>query len=260
MIGSTFEDYYHSKLASLKKADALLAISEHSRKEAINLFKFSPDHITNISAAIDPMFRQIHYRAEESKAILSKYDIGKPFVLYVPGGFDPRKNFSNLMDAYAKLPASIRETHQLVIGSNVQPMMREELTKKAASFGLSHSELILTGYVPDDELIALYNLCELHVFPSLYEGFGLPALEAMACGAPSIGSNSSSLPEVIGRPDALFDPLSVDSIHRKLFTALTEPDFRGSLRAHALMHAKKFSWERSAALALEKLEYEFAHS
>lgn len=249
-----FRRYYESKILSLREADLLLSISEHSKSDAIEHLGIDESRIVNISAGIDAVFRPT--QIENPEALLARYgiDTNTPFVLYVPGGFDPRKNFSNLFDAFSRLP---RGEHQLVIASNVRQHERDALYSLARKSGMQDSDLILTGYVPEGDLIALYNLCRIHVFPSLYEGFGLPALEAMACGAPSIGSNSSSLPEVIGRRDALFDPHSAESISEKMRQALIDNEFRESLHQHAISHARTFSWRKSAEHALDAIELRF---
>jgi glycosyltransferase involved in cell wall biosynthesis len=246
-----FQRYYDSKIRSLREADLLLAISEHSKEDAIEHLGIDASRIVNISAGIDGEFRPLG--VDDHDALLARYGIriSTPFVLYVPGGFDPRKNFQNLFDAFSRLP---RGEHQLVIASNVRQHEREALFELAGRFGLSNTDLILTGYVPERDLISLYNLCRIHVFPSLYEGFGLPALEAMACGAPSIGSNTSSLPEVMGRVDALFDPRSAESIAVKMQQALTDEAFRLSLHQHAIAHARTFVWAKSAERALDAIE------
>lgn len=247
-----FRRYYDSKIRSLREADLLLSISEHSKRDAVEYLGIDACKIVNISAGIDAGFRPTEIG--EPDAILSRYGIttSTPFVLYVPGGFDPRKNFDKLFDAFSRLP---RGDQQLVIASNVRQHEREAIRSVASKFGLSESDLIMTGYVPEPDLIALYNLCRINIFPSLYEGFGLPALEGMACGAPSIGSNTSSMPEVIGRADALFDPHSADSIAEKMQLALTDEMFRESLHRHAIAHARTFSWTKSAGLALDAIEH-----
>ncbi|MCX5539972.1 glycosyltransferase family 1 protein [Paraburkholderia sp. CNPSo 3076] len=252
-----YREFYMSKLAALKRSDFMLAISDYSRREAIAELDIPEEHVVSISAAISSDFAPVTLDAESANQLLAKYDITSPFVLYVPGGFDPRKNFDRLIDAYAALPAQLRANLQLVIGSKLPDGMRQVLTDKAASAGLTERELRLTDYLSEDDLVALYGLCRLSVFPSLYEGFGLPALEAMACGAPVIASQTSSLPEVIGREDALFDPLSVPDMTRELMRALTDKQFLAGLRKHCLEFAKNFSWERSAVLALDGLEAAF---
>jgi glycosyltransferase involved in cell wall biosynthesis/predicted SAM-dependent methyltransferase len=124
----------------------------------------------------------------------------------------------------------------------------------ASAAGLKYDEICFTGYVTDEVLVQLYNLCELYVFPSWHEGFGLPALEAMACGAPVIGANTSSLPEVIGLEAALFDPLDVGAIAAKMVEALENDAFRAKLREHGLQQAQRFSWDESAKRAIAAWE------
>lgn len=252
-----YRRFYLRKLDELKKADYLLAISDHSRSEAIDLLKIPADRVINISAAIGSIFEPAKIDSETAQALLARYGIDLPFLLYVPGGFDPRKNFDRLIEAFANLPSELRSGMQLVLGSKVPAGMSEALYAKAKSVGLEPRHLVFTGYMPDEELIAMYGLCRLSVFPSLHEGFGLPVLEAMACGAPVVGSNTTSLPEVIGYPDALFDPLSVDDMIRVMQHALTDEGFLNALRKHCLEHVRQFSWERSASLALDGLEAKF---
>lgn len=131
------------------------------------------------------------------------------------GGIDYRKNIEGLIRAYARLPLQTRKDHQLAIVCSIRDVDRWRLVELAKEHGIDEKDLILTGFVSDEDLLALYNLCKIFVFPSWHEGFGLPALEAMACGRAVIGSNCSSLPEVIGRSDALFDPKNDESIAKK---------------------------------------------
>ncbi len=257
LVDPVYREQYLRKLEALKRSDLLLAISEHSRKEAIELLGFASEKVVNITAAIEDTFQPQSYTAVAKNNLYKRYNISKPFVLYVPGGFDPRKNFDRLIEAFAQLPADLRENYQLVIASKLPDGVREDFTNKSLQAGLGAEELLLTGYVSDNDLIGLYNLCKLFVFPSLHEGFGLPALEAMACGAPVIGSNTTSIPGVLNREDALFDPLSVTSIANMLYKGLTDTDFEHSLRQHALLQAKKFSWENSARLAIDAFELLF---
>lgn len=246
-------EYYHKKINSLQKADMLLAISEASKKENENVLHISPNIVTNISTAVDETFAPANISVDEKNTLFSKYGITKKMVMYAPGGFDIRKNFENLIIAYSKLSNEIRDTHQLVIVSKVQEGDRYNLENIAKNAGLKNEELIITGYVSDDELIAFYSTCTLFVFPSLHEGFGLPALEAMACGAAVIGSNTTSVPEVIGYEKALFDPKSVNSISAKIREALEDEMFLKELQAHSLVQAKRFSWDQSAKRAIETM-------
>uniref|UniRef100_UPI00374CCA17 glycosyltransferase n=1 Tax=Undibacterium sp. TaxID=1914977 RepID=UPI00374CCA17 len=173
------------------------------------------------------------------------------------GGIDLRKNIEALIRSYASLPPVLRQQHQLAIVCSVQPTDRERLEKLARQSGLAKDDVILTGFVPDEDLPVLYNACELFVFPSWHEGFGLPALEAMACGAPVIAANTSSLPEVIGREDALFDPHSETAIAAKMHQALTDRSWSDDLRLHGLRQAKMFSWNASAKRAIAAFEQQF---
>lgn len=250
---------YLKKIESLKKADLLLAISESSREEGIVHLGARDSQAINISAATNPEFRPITLTLEEESALLSRLGIERPIVLYAPGGCDQRKNFDRLIAAYAALPESIRATHQLVIVSKLAPEKSLLLINLRDQYGLSQDELILPGYVTDTDLIALYSIAKLFVFPSLHEGFGLPVLEAMACGAPTIGSNRTSIPEVIGWSEALFDPFSSIAISEKMETALCDKSFRNQLRARGMAQIKNFTWKncaRKALLALETLQKE----
>ncbi|CAN5642821.1 glycosyltransferase family 1 protein [soil metagenome] len=252
-----YRAYYQRKLEQLKRADLLLAISSYSRQEAISELKLPATRVVDISAAIDESFVPQQFEPEAAANLKAKYGIKGEFVLYVPGGFDPRKNFEVLIEAWSKLSPRLRKTHQLVIGSKAPEGIREHLAATAKRFGLRPADLILTGYVPDAELMGLYSLCKLYVFPSLHEGFGLPALEAMACGAPVIASNATSIPEVVGRQDALFDPRSAQDMSALMQKALTDVAFLDSLKTHSRTQAAKFSWARSAQVALDAMELKF---
>ncbi|WP_297839799.1 glycosyltransferase family 1 protein [Pseudomonas sp.] len=248
------QDYYYRKIDWLKNADALLAISDSSRQEAVTFLNIDRAKIANISAAIGDQFVPNPVDLVKSTAILDRLGIRTEFILYAPGGFDPRKNFGRLLDAYSTLPAALKSKHQLVIASKLHPQQRTELLVLAEKYGVSSTELVLTGYVNDSDLIALYSLTRLFVFPSTHEGFGLPVLEAMACGAAVIGSNCSSVPEVIGFEEALFDPLSTQSIAAKMIEALDDESYRARLIANAAEQSTKFSWDESAKKAIAALE------
>lgn len=245
--------WYYRKLESLKNANILLSISEYSRQEALSALNLPGERIVNISAAIDSHFQPVTLNPTQTQTLQVRYGLSRPFVLYT-GGIDYRKNIEGLIQAYAQLPAEMRRAHQLAIVCSVSPEDKTRLSTLGQSKGLASDEIVFTGYVPDEDLVLLYNLCHLFVFPSLYEGFGLPALEAMACGAAVIASDSSSIPEVIGRQDALFDPTDPASITQALYHALTDEEFRQSLRDHAPKQAAKFSWQASAQRALEAFE------
>lgn len=248
------QDYYYRKIDWLKQADTLLAISDSSRQEAVTYLEIDRAKIANISAAIGDQFVPDEVDLTKSSATLERLGIESEFLLYAPGGFDPRKNFARLLEAYSALPTSLKDKHQLVIASKLHPQQRAELLVLAEKYGVKSSQLVLTGYVNDNDLIALYSLTELFVFPSTHEGFGLPVLEAMACGAAVIGSSCSSVPEVIGFTEALFDPFSVKSITEKMTEALEDENYRARLIANAAEQSTKFSWDESAKKAIAALE------
>ena len=247
------KNWYHRKLESLKKAELLLAISENSRQEAIDTLNIDSSKVINISSAIDDHFQPISLNVEKIRSLKKKYGIDRRFVMYT-GGIDYRKNIEGLIQGYAKLPYELRVNYQLAIVCSIKPDEKDNLAKIAKKYGLQKQDLVLTGYVTDEDLAALYNLCDLFVFPSLYEGFGLPVLEAMACGAPVIGSNTSSIPEVVGRQDALFNPNITEDITQAIYAVLTNPELEKSLRTHGIQQSTKFSWSKSADLAIEAFE------
>ncbi|MHB1646865.1 MAG: glycosyltransferase [bacterium] len=246
--------WYYRKIQSFKNSNFFLSISEYSKKEAIDNLGIAQENIVNISAAVDENFKPVVYSEEQRNSILSRYNISKPFIMYSPGGFEERKNIKKLIEAYSLISPNIKKEHQLIITGKINGEIKNDLNVYAKKFSIDNRDLIFTGYVQDDDLIALYNICKLFVCPSLHEGFGLPPLEAMACGAPAIGSNCTSIPEVIGRQDALFDPFSAESISDKISEVLTHEGFLNSLKEHALKQAKKFSWDESAKKSVESFE------
>ncbi|MBB3102473.1 glycosyltransferase [Azomonas macrocytogenes] len=246
-------EWYENKIGHLRRADLLLAISESSRQEGIRYLGFSEAQVVNISTAADAHFHKQPITSERQASVLQRYGFEQPFVMYT-GGIDHRKNIEGLVRAYARLPAHLRNNHQLAIVCSIRPEDRIRLEALAKQHGLQRKELVLTGFVSEEDLVTLYNLCKIFVFPSWHEGFGLPALEAMACGRAVIAANASSLPEVIGCDEALFDPLDDDSIARKLEQVLTDEDFRQTLEQRGIEQAKNFSWDKSAKLAIDALE------
>lgn len=247
------ERWYETRLDSMRRADLLLSISESSRQEGLRYLDFAPDACVNISTAADPHFQPMQISAARESDLRERLGIKAAFLMYT-GGIDHRKNIEGLIRAYALLPRSLRALHQLAIVCSIQPHNRSELEKLAREHGLERGELVLTGYVSEKDLISLYNLCTAFVFPSWHEGFGLPALEAMSCGRAVVAANTSSLPEVVGRADALFDPRDDDAIAAKLEQVLGDTVFRAELERHGPVQARNFSWDLSAQRALGAME------
>jgi len=248
-----YAQHYQRKVESLKRADYLLAISNSAALEARVTLGISDDVLVAIDAGCSSGFSQKVISDVERSAILSNWGISKPFIFY-SGGDEPRKNIHRFIKACGMLSGSIKEQYQVVILGRI-PEDRVQLLKEfSEAHGLKSDSLRFISYVSDSVLIDLYRLCHLFVFPSLHEGFGLPALEAMSCGAPVIGSNTTSLPEVVACEEALFDPNDEVAISRKIEQVLNDDDFREKLRESGLIQAKRFSWEKSAKRALSVLE------
>ena len=245
-------NWYNNKVEQLKQADLLLSISDASRQEAIDVIGFPKKRIVNISTAADQQFRPLAISSDQT-AIGHRLGLVKPFLMY-SSATDWRKNHLRLIDAYSKLPAKTRANHQLAFVGVRKHQDKLDFEKFAKKCGLAKGELVIIGYVPDNEINLLYNLCKLFVFPSWHEGFGLPALEAMQCGRAVIGSNRSSIPEVIGRADALFDPYDAQSIAKKIEEVLDNDTFRAELERYSLVQSKKFSWDTTAIKAIGAME------
>ena len=243
--------YYFSKINYLKQADFYFAISHSSQNEAIDHLNIEKSKIINIKSAVDDIFKpQILPNYKKSK-LLYKYNIKDKFIFYVPGGFDYRKNFKTLIEAYSILPDNIKNEYQLLIGSKVTQQQKEHIHKLAKESALVKSQVILSGYIPDSDLIHLYSQASLFVFPSLHEGFGLPLLEAMSCKTAVIGSNTSSIPEVIQNKDQLFNPNNPQEIADLIQQILSNTNQQKSYATLSYQNSKNFSWHHSANILLD---------
>jgi len=248
-----YEQWYMDKLANVRRADLLLAISASSRLEGIDFLGFNPDQVVNISCAVDDRFKKIQLTANDEAALRQRYGLSRPFVLYT-SGMDFRKNNEGLIRAFALLPPRIRNSYQLAIVCSANASSKEALRNLAQECGLAADDLVLSGYVSDAEAVQFYNLCSAFVFPSKHEGFGLPVLEAMACGAPVIAADNSSLPEIIGRVDAQFSAGNDKSIAEAIQKVLVDETYRTSLKRNSSERAKLYTWDRTARTALNALQ------
>ncbi len=244
--------HYFDKFHHLKRAAALLSISEFSAKEVAEFIPNYKGVVQNINGGVDSRFRRVARTASWVDP-RPKYGIEGRFILYT-ASFDARKNQGGLIKAYAQLPVALRKRYPLIFVGDSSKEKFSQLLQLGYAHGLGQGEIRFLGRVPDADLVDLYNLCDLFVFPPLREGLGLPVLEAMACGAPVIGSATTAVREVVGRDDATFDPADVSSISAKLAHVLTDDRFRQELREHGAAHVKRYTWEASAASANNVLE------
>jgi glycosyltransferase involved in cell wall biosynthesis len=254
-----FRKWYLSRLAWLKKADVLLAISESTRRDAIDRLGLAPDRVVNISGGLPSAFKVLRPNQEELAGARHRAGLTRPFVMYT-GGDDYRKNIAGAIFGFAALPDETRAAHQLAVVCDISPERCKKYKKQCQYLGLREDEVVFTGYVSDEDLSALLQNCAAFIFPSLYEGFGLPLLEAMASGAPVIGGDNSSLKEIIGRADAMFDAGSSTSIAGALNRVLTDKNFADDLRRFGLARAGEFTYEKSAAIALEAFDEALARA
>ncbi len=241
--------WYLDKVDSLRRCDLLLAISSSSMLEAELHLGARASRVVNISTAADDMF--VRAQVDETAALEFRAQLGiaRPYLMH-SGNVEPRKNFDGLIRAYGLVAPVLRRRYQLVLVGRLTAKGRRQLEAVALEAGLELTEMVLAGHVSDEELVFLYSGCHLFVYPSLHEGFGLPALEAMHFGVPTIGSNTTSIPEVIGRSDATFDPSSEKAISQLIQRALTDVPFRESLAQHAKEQSARFSWDATARNAL----------
>lgn len=235
------------------KADAWLTISDYSAREGVDLLSLDPEKIYNASEGADDFFHSEVVSDQDQQSLRDQYSIQDNFLLYV-GGFDPRKNIPLSIKAYGRLTPEIQNRCQFVIAGGLTPSIKKSLESVIMDVGIRKDRIVFTGFIDDKTLRSLYCLSTAFVFPTLAEGFGLPALEAMNCGTAVICSGCSSLLEVVNNPDAYFDPKSIESMSQKMEQVIVDPAFREDLARKGKDQAKRFSWADSAEHALEFLE------
>jgi glycosyltransferase involved in cell wall biosynthesis len=231
----------------MKKIDLLISISENTKKDAHFILNIKT-RIEAIPLAAD---RKIFYRAskESVKKIKKKYNISRRYILSVCT-LEPRKNLESLLRAFEKIKD--RGKYQLVL-VGMTGWIGSDFFENLSDRDIMN-DIVFTGYVPNRDLAPLYTGSDLFVFPSLYEGFGLPVLEAMQCGCPVITSNCSSLPEVIGDAGIMIDPTDIAALTRSVEKVLSNPAVRNDMKMKGLDRSKLFSWEKAARSMLDDLK------
>jgi glycosyltransferase involved in cell wall biosynthesis len=233
---------------ALKRAKAIVAVSESTREDITRIFGISDVHRISVSYnAVDPKLTTPVTEAECS-TVRERYQIGYPFLLYA-GSAKPHKNLNRLVEAFSALKTELAKTRRgadlklIIIGDDISE--NPELRRAVFRSGVQQDVRFL-GFVPIDALRVLYAMAEVFVFPSLYEGFGLPPLEAMSQGAPVVTSNTSSLPEVVGDAAVLVNPENSFEMMRAIERVLSDPELRDALRRRGRERVRDFSWKRSA--------------
>ena len=233
---------WKNNMAGLKKADIILTISEFSRDEIIKYLNYPEERIHIVSAAVDHNL----YQKRRDKTILSKLNLplDQKYILYV-GSETPRQNLTFLLKAFNKLKKKLPNIKLLKIGDPQSYGARKQFLNSINDMGLQN-DVIFIGYVLEEELPKWYNASDILVYPCLYAGFGLPPLEAMACGTPVITSNTSSLPEVVDDAGIMVDPYDVDSLYLNMYKLLTNPELHADLMKKGIKRAQLFNWDKSA--------------
>lgn len=242
-----------------RRANRLLTVSQDARAQLAEVFRLRESEIDVVSEGPDPCFRPLDLPAN-SEAIFERYHLpsGVPLIVYV-GGISPHKNLNGLLRAAAQVTDS--PWHLVLVGDYAGDSFwgcYQEVLDLAKSLGLA-DRVTFTGYVPDADLLLIYNLATMLVLPSMSEGFGLPVIEAMACGLPVAVSNRNSLPEIIGDAGLLFDPLSTTEMAAAIGRLLSDEPLRRALREQGLKRAESFSWKAGARKLVTILEEVASH-
>lgn len=255
LISLIFSEHYkHNKLRpiydwlwtqSVRRAEAIIAVSENTKKDIVNYLGIPEEKIRVIYEAADPFFSPL--TEEEVQPFKEELNLER-YILYV-GGMEPRKNLICLLRAIAQLPNEIKLVYKLVIAGQPDQFFNQ-LLETIKELDLEE-RIILVGFMSREKLVRLYNGAEVLVLPSLYEGFGLPILEAMACGTPVVCSDTASIPEVAGEAALYFSPEDVGQLSTSVAKVLTEPETAQRLREKGLRQAQKFSWRETAKKTLE---------
>lgn len=244
-----FDDIFWREV---KRAERIITVSEHSRGDIVRLLGVDPARVAVIPEAADEFFRPV----EDENALAGmreKHGLPEDFILTV-GAVHTRRNLERLIEATAAAGRRLgRELFLLIVGSPAPFSPPVDIAGTARRCGME-GRVKRVEFVDEEELLLLYNACGLFAYPSLYEGFGLPVIEAMACGAPVACSNTTSLPEVAGEAAAYFDPYSAEDMARTMALVLDDTEIREDLSRAGLARAASFSWRRAAEETLRVFE------
>jgi glycosyltransferase involved in cell wall biosynthesis len=233
---------------TIQKAARVLTLSDFSRKGIIRAYELDEEKVVVVPAACSPIFRPLPYRPAAA-FVEGRFQVPGPFILTV-GDLQPRKNHIALIRAFEELVANHPQLphHLVLVGKDTWFAPRVHEVAEHSPFG---NRIHFTGYVDDHELLQLYNACDMFVFPSLYEGFGIPILEAMACGRAVACSNSSAMPDVADSSALLFNPKSISEMTRAMRDLLLDHNLRSRVERLGQQNATRFSWEKTARKTLD---------
>jgi len=229
---------------SIRKADHIVAISESTKRDIVEHFKIPDDRITVVHGAAEDRFRRPADPARLA-AVREKYRLPERYILFV-GVIEPRKNVPGLLEAFASIAQRI--PHHLVVAGGLG-WKYDSVFTTVRRLGLGE-RVVFPGFIADEDLVPLYQGAELFVYPSFYEGFGLPVLEAMSCGVPVVTSNLSSLPEVTGNAAELVDPQDIGQIAEAMHRVLTDEVRRRRMVQEGMARAADYSWDAAARTLL----------
>jgi len=247
--------YYRATVpAVMRNADAIITVSQSTKSDLLQLASIPPEKILAVPLGVDPRFRPVGNQ-NQLFSLRQKYRLPRPFVLFV-GMIEPRKNLQLLIDSY--LSGHFFDRFDLVLAGSLGWDYSQLLQKIDASGKRKH--IRLPGYVEDADLPALYAAAEVFVYPSIYEGFGLPVLESMACGTPVITSSVSSLPEVAGDAALLVDPRDAAALTSALQKLLADKSLRDEFALRGLDRAASFTWDQTAQKTLSVYQHLFSGS
>ncbi len=252
-VPETFRWHEHPRMKfttrrTARNADHVITCSEYTRRDIIKTYKLRPAKVTAIHLAAAKRFSPVAY--DEITRVRAKYGLPSEFILAV-GSIQPRKNLGRLIDAYSLLSRRM-DTPPLVLAGKKAWLYKESIAAVARS-GFS-DKILLPGFVPDEDLPAMYSAATVFVYPSFFEGFGLPPLEAMQCGTPVITGNRTSLPEILGDAGVMVDPYDVSSLADAVERLLRDQAVRAELGRRGIEQAKRFSWENTARDTLKVFE------
>ncbi|WP_461615449.1 glycosyltransferase family 4 protein [Clostridium sp. Marseille-QA1073] len=242
-VGDRYLEIFTTKMKSIvDNSDGIITVSEFSKEDISKDFNYPKERIFVTYLASENIYKPIN-KVIASSILKKQYSLPNNYILYV-GGFSPRKNILGLIKAYSKLPKNIRESHNLVIAGNKGKSY--ELYKKCAEEYNVDNYVIFPGFISMEYMPYLYNSASLFVYPSFYEGFGLPPIEAMACGIPVITSNVTSIPEIVGDAAVLFNPNDIDELSSKLYEVLMDENIKQELIHKGFIKNNFLSWKKTA--------------